>query len=205
MWSLLAELRGIRRALLTLTMLFFVIILLEVDLGHRAAIERHQDWAVLAPVVWVPISLFALMALQIAPSPLAAALTVIAMAIGAAVGMIGSGLHMMAAGVDLTHLSRAFSPAVWGGPVSPNWPVSITVASFLGFLAALGGGREGFPRGLAGLATATAYILVVIGIVSAVVPALVMTSATCLVLAALLLLAVLIGTVASAGTERSTP
>lgn len=205
MWSLLAELGGIRRALLTVAMLFFVIILLEVDLGHRAAIERHEDWAALVPAVWVPISLFALMALQIAPSLLAAVLAAIAMAISAAVGMIGSGLHMMAAGVDLAHLSRAFSPAVWGGPVSPNWPVSITVASFLGFLAALGGGRDGFPHGLVGVATAAAYVLVAIGIASATVPALLMVSATSLLLSALLLLAVLLGTVANAGLERRTP
>ncbi len=205
MWSLFAELGGMRRALATVAMLFFVIILLEVDLGHRAAIERHEDWAVLVPVVWVPISLFALMALQIAPSLLSAVLVAITMAVSAAVGMIGSGLHMMAAGVDLAHLSRMFSPAVWGGPVSPNWPVSITVASFFGFLAALGSGREGFSRGLAGAATAAAYILVTLGIISAAVPSLVMVSATSLALAALLLLAVLVAMLASAGVERSAP
>ena len=45
MWSLLAsllaELRGMRRALLTLAILFLIIVLLEVDLGHRPAIAQH--------------------------------------------------------------------------------------------------------------------------------------------------------------------
>ena len=102
MGALLAELRGVRRALLTLALLFFVIILLEVDLGHREAIGHHDGWALLVPVVWVPISLLALIALQIWPCLVSAIVAVIAMAVGAAVGMIGSGLHMMAAGVDWT-------------------------------------------------------------------------------------------------------
>ena len=38
--TLFGELRGIRRALLTLAMLFFVIMLLEVDLGHRPVLAR---------------------------------------------------------------------------------------------------------------------------------------------------------------------
>ena len=205
MSALLAELRAVRRALLTLALLFFVIILLEVALGHAEAIERHDGWAVLVPVVWVPISMLALMALQIWPCFATAILVVIAMAVGAAVGMIGSGLHMMAAGVDLDHLSRAFSPAVWGGPVSPNWPVSITMASFLGFLAALGDKREGFPRGIGGLSAAAAYALILIGIVFIRMPSLVAVSAASLVAAALLLIAVLAGIVSDVRMKRIAP
>ena len=203
MWVLLAELRGVRRALLTLALLFFVIILLEVDLGHREAIGHHDAWAVLVPVVWVPVSILALMALQLWPCLASAILVVIAMAVGAAVGMIGSGLHMMAAGVDLEHLSRAFSPAVWSGPVSPNWPISITMASFLGFLAALGGEREGFPGGVTGIAAGAAYVLILIGIVVfAVTPAWVMVSMVSLVAGALLLVAVLSAIAADVRMKR---
>ena len=64
----LTELRGVRRALLTLAILFFVIMLLEVDLGHRPALASGEAWLALVPVVWLPIALVALMAVQIAPS-----------------------------------------------------------------------------------------------------------------------------------------
>ena len=101
---------------------------------------------------------------------------------------------MMAAGVDFDHLSRLFSSAVWGGRVSPNWPVAITLASVLGFIAALGAQRGGdsLARGSVGATAALAYILIVVGIAFSAWPALVTVSATSLLLAALLLVAALI-------------
>lgn len=205
MGPFLAELRGMRRALLTLSMLFFVIMLLEVDLGHRPALASGEAWLVLVPVVSLPLALLVLMAVQIAPSTFTMLAALLVMAIAAAVGMIGSGLHMMAAGVDLEHLSRLFSSAVWGGPVSPNWPVAITLAAVLGFIAAFGAQRDGetLPRDASGLATGVAYVLIIVGIAFAAVPSLVTVSATSLVIAALLLLAALIAMLANAATERS--
>lgn len=114
MWSWLTELRAIRRALMTLAILFFTVMLLEVDLGHAPALARHSLLA-LVPVFWLPITLFALMAVQIKPSLLTMSVALLVTAIAAAVGMIGSGLHMQAAGVGLAHLSRVFSSSVWGG------------------------------------------------------------------------------------------
>jgi hypothetical protein len=205
MGPLLAELRGTRRALLTLSILFFVIMLLEVDLGHRPALAGGEAWLALVPVVWLPLALIALIAVQMAPSTVTMIVALMVTAVAAGVGMIGSGLHMMAAGVDFAHLSRLFSSATWGGPVSPNWPVAITVASVLGFIAAIGASRDGetLPRDASGLAAGLAYVLIVAGIACAAVPSLVTVSATCLIVAALLLLAALIAMLANAATERS--
>jgi hypothetical protein len=201
------ELRGIRRALLTLAILFFVIMLLEVDLGHRPVLAGQESWTALVPVVWLPISLLALMAVQIAPSFGTAVVAQVVMAVSAAVGMVGSGLHMMASGVDLEHLARIFSADVWGGLASPNWPVAITVASVLGFVAATGAQRDGerLAFDVSGVAAGLAYILIIVGCGFAAVPSLVLVSAVCLVLAALLLLGALIGLLLNARIERTLP
>ena len=204
MWSWLAELHGIRRALMTLAILFFTVMLLEVDLGHAPALARHSLLA-LIPVFWLPITLFALMAVQIKPGLVTMSAALIVTTIAAAVGVIGSGLHMQAAGVDLEHLSRLFSSAVWGGHESPNWPVAITLAAVFGFAASVNAHRdnESLPHDLAGAATAIAYLLIVAGVVCAAVPALTMVGSACLALAALLLLAVLVAQLAGAGMQRS--
>jgi hypothetical protein len=201
------ELRGVRRALLILAILFFTIMLLEVDLGHRPALARGEAWLVLVPVIWLPISLLALIAVQIAPSAFTMIAALFVMAVAAVVGIAGSGLHMMAAGVDLDHLSRLFSSAVWGGPVSPNWPVAIAVAAVLGFIGALGAARDGqiLRRDISGLVAGAADILILIGIAFAASPWAVMVSATSLVIAALLLLAALIAMLADSAMQRSTP
>src|SRR5665647_81208 len=103
-----------------LAILFFVIMLLEVDLGHRPALAAGDAWLALVPVVWLPVALLALMTVQIAPSMFTMLAALLAMAVTDAVGIIGAGLHMMAAGVDLEHLGRLFSGTVWGGSVCPN-------------------------------------------------------------------------------------
>lgn len=204
LWS---EVRGLRRALLTLALLFFVIMLLEVDLGHRPILARQDSWGALVPVVWLPISLLALMAVQVAPSRATALFAQAVMAVSAAVGMIGSGLHMMSSGVDLDHLARAFSSNVWGGPASPNWPVAIALASALGFIAVTGAQRdaETLPDRALGVTAIVADLLIVAGCGLAAVPSLVLPSAICLVAAALLLLATLFGLLLNARTERAMP
>ena len=202
--SVLAELRGMRRALLTLSILFFTIMLLEVDLGHRPALAAQEAWLALVPVIWLPISLLALIAVQLVPTTFTAIFAQIVMAAAAAVGMIGSGLHMMASGVSLENLSRMFSSEVWGGPASPNWPVAIAVAAVLGLVASFGADRdrEAAARDV-GVTAAIAYILIVVAIGFSAAPSAVMVSASCLVLAALLLLATLIGMLTTAATQRS--
>ena len=211
MWSLaqdlLGQLRRLRGVLLTLAVLFFIVMLIEVDLGHRAALLRQDSWLALIPVVWLPISLLVLIAVQVAPSKATSFIAMGVMAVSAAVGMIGSGLHMMAAGVDFDHLNRIFSSSVWGGHESPNWPVAITVASVLGLVAAIDAGRnrQTLPSGALGAAAVIAYILIVLGCALAAVPDLVTLSAASLTLAALLLLAVLLGLLANAMTERTAP
>jgi len=203
MWSWLTELRAIRRSLMTLAILFFTVMLLEVDLGHAPALARHSYLA-LIPVFWLPITLFSLMAVQIKPGLVTMSAALIVTAAAAAVGMIGSGLHMQAAGVDLEHLDRVFSSTVWGGHESPNWPVAITLAAVFGFAAAVNAHRdnETLPPGLPGAATALAYVLIVAGIVCATVPGLAAIASACLAFAALLLLGVLIAQLAGAAMER---
>jgi hypothetical protein len=200
----LGDLRGVRRVLLTLAILLFTIMLLEVDLGHRPALAHQDNVFVLVPVVWIPFSLVALMAVQIVPSRFTSLVAVAVMAVSAAIGMAGSGLHMMAAGVDFEHLSRVFSSAVWGGHESPNWPIAITVAAVLGLIGAINAQRdEALVCDASGIAAMIGYALIVAGIAFSVVPSLVMISAACLLCAALLLLAVLIGMLAGAATQRS--
>ena len=210
MWSLasdlLEQLRRLRGVLLTLAILFFIIMLIEVDLGHRAALLRQDSWLALVPVVWLPVSLLVLMAVQVSPSKATSFVAIAVMAVSAAVGMIGSGLHMMAAGVDFSHLNRIFTSAVWGGHESPNWPIAITVASVLGLVAAIDAGRDRqtLPHGALGAASIVAFILIVAGCALAAIP-LVTLSAASLAVAALLLLAVLLAMLANAMTERTAP
>lgn len=205
--DLLRQLRAARGVLLTLSILFFVIMLLEVDVGHRSALLRHDSWLALVPVVWLPVSLMVLMAVQVAPSRFTAYVAIAVMLVSAAVGMVGSSLHMIAAGVDLDHLNRVFSSSVWGGHQSPNWPIAITVASVLGLVAAIGAGRqpESLPRGALRAGSAIAFIIIVLGCALAAVPGLVTLSAASLAAAAFLLLAVLLGMLVNASTERTVP
>jgi len=211
MWSLLAsllaELRGMRRALLTLAILFLVIVLLEVDLGHRPAIAQHEVWLALVPSIWLPISLMALMAMQLFPSLFTVIATQVTMAIAVVVGTVGSGAHVLASGVTLAHPERLFSVAVWGGPQSPIWPIGITMAAVLGLIASLDAHRDGetLHRDAGGVATGIAFALILAGIGLAPVSWALTVSATSLVLAALLLLAVIVGMLATAAMERSTP
>jgi hypothetical protein len=203
--STLGELRSMRHALLSLSILFFTIMLLEVDLGHRSALAAQDAWLALVPVVWLPVSLLALIAVQCMPSTFTAIFAQIVMAIAAAVGMIGSGLHMMVSGVNLENLGRMFSSAVWGGPASPNWPVAITVAAVLGLVASFGANHEDetTPRDI-GATAGVAYVLIIVAIGLNAMPSAVMVSASCLALAALLLLATLIAMLATAREKRST-
>ncbi len=205
MWPPLAELRGMRRALLLLAILFFTVMLLEIDLGHRAALARQEAWLALVPVVWVPLALLALIAVEVMPSKFSVIVAQVIMAIAAVVGAVGSGAHMIASGVSLDNLSRVFSSAVWGGPASPNWPISIAVAAGLGFIGAIGIDRdtEILRPDIGGLACVVAFVLIVVGCGLMAVPAALMASAACLTIASLLLLAALVSMLANARLQGS--
>ena len=211
MWSLLAslqaELRAMRRLLLPLAILFFTVMLIEIDLGHRAALARQEAWLALVPVVWLPVALIALIAVEVVPSKFTAIVAMLVMGVAAVVGVVGSAAHMTASGVNLDNLARVFSSAVWGGPASPNWPISIALAAALGFAGAIGAERNDslMQRDLGGVITAVAFALIVSGCGLAAWPAAVMASAACLAIGSLLLLAALIAMLATAATERSLP
>jgi hypothetical protein len=206
MAPLFGELRRMRRALSALALLFFTVTLVEVDLGHTPALAHHS-WLALLPVAWLPVAMVTLMAVQITPSRFTVIVALIANTIAAAIGMLGAGLHMQAAGVDFEHLSRVFSSAIWGGHQSPNWPIGIAAAGVLGIAASLGADRdcETLPCDLAGMTTAVAYALIVAGSGAAALPALTMVSSACFVVAALLLLAAFLAVLAGARTQRSMP
>jgi len=191
--------------LLPLAILFFIIMLLEIDLGHRAALAQQQAWLALVPVVWLPLSLLSLIAVEVLPSKLTASIAQLIMAVAAAVGVVGSAAHMTASGVNMDSLARLFSSAVWGGPASPNWPISIAIAALIGFGGATGVDKdtEFLRRGDVGLNKTIAFILVVLGCAFAVVPAMEMASAVCLAIAALLLLVELIAMLVAAAKERN--
>ena len=202
--ALLAELRPIRRSLLVLTTLFFVILVVEVDLGHVPSLKSHAMSLALLPVAWLPLSLFALIVVQVRPSHLAVAAGEAAMVIAAVIGLAGALTHLFASGVALDRTDRVFSATVWGGPVSPNWPVAIAIAAILGFIGCYGAGGDdaSLRRDPARAICWAAFALIAAGIALSVTPAMLAQSAACLVLAALLLLATLLALLAESALER---
>ena len=182
-----------RRTLLVLTTLFFTILLLEVQLGHEPVTAEHVPSLALLPIVWLSLSLLALIVLQLKPSAPAATVASVAMGGAAVVGILGFFAHLAANGVTLERLDRVFSGAVWGGAACPNWPIAITVAAIIGLPATSGILHEDAPRSRNARDTMLwiSCALIVAGIVLSVIPA-AAASADCLVLAALLLLALIL-------------
>ena len=77
------------------------------------------------------------------------------------------------------------SNSVWGGPASPNWPAAITAAAALWFIAASAAKRtdETLPRDISGIVVMITLIVVSIAATQSIV----IVSASCLALAAMLL------------------
>jgi len=204
MEAILDDLRRMRRPLLVLATLLFVIVLLEVDLGHQPALAQRELSLALLPVLWLPLSLLSLMAVQMKPSRVTAAACQAATAIAAVIGLAGAVAHAVVSGVTLSQPDRIFSLAVWGGPVCPNWPIAITLAAVLGFIGAFGAG-DGVPllrSDPAGMICGVAFALIVAGIGLSATPATLAESAAGLVFAALLLLAALLALLTAAALER---
>jgi hypothetical protein len=172
------------RSLAGITTLFFVILLIEVDLGHQLALQVHDRGLALLPVIWIPIALIALMWMQLRPSPLSRAFVRCSMAIAAVVGIVGFFAHLVASGVTLTNPSRLFDGQVWSGPACPNWPIAITVAAVLGLIAGLTSAGETVDW-----LRVAAFTFVVAGIVLSLIPASSAAGSAALVAAALLLFA----------------
>ncbi len=172
------------RGLATITTLFFVILLIEVDLGHQLALAGHDRGLALLPIAWVPIALIALIWMQLRPSMLSRAFVRCSMAIAAAVGIVGFFAHLVASGVTIANLSRLFDGQVWSGPACPNWPIAITVAAVPGFIAGSVSAEEPMDR-LRG----AAFAFVAAGIVLSLIPASLAAGGAALVVAALLLFA----------------
>jgi len=202
--ALTGELRKLRRPLLLLTTMFFTILLLEVGLGHQPALAEHASSMAILPIVWLAVSLLLLIALQLKPSVPAANAVLVAMGISAVVGIIGSGAHLVASGVTLDRLDLLFSPTVWAGPACPNWPIAITVAAVIGFVAACGIDEQETSRiaSAADYGAFVGFMLIVAGIVFAVIPGTSAASATCFAVASLLLFAVVLGLLAATTLER---
>jgi hypothetical protein len=193
-----------RRTLLELTTLFFTLLLLEVDLGHHRVIAERIPSLALLPLIWLALSLLALIALQVRPSPLAANVVDGAMALAGVIGIVGFFAHLVVSGVTMDHLDRLFSSQVWGGAACPNWPIAITVAAVIGLFAARGAGEgEKSENADADDKPAwIAFVLVIAGIATSMAPGALAVSSDCLVLAALLLLALVVRDVAVALLAR---
>ena len=206
MRALTVQLRTLRRPLLFVTTLVFSILLLEVDLGHEPTLAEHAPSLAFLPVVWLAVSLLLLIALQLKPSPVTGLAVEVAMGIAAVVGVVGSVAHLLTSGVSLDRLDLLFSPKVWAGPACPNWPIAIAVAAIIGFAAAYGVDEEEAHRRADGADKSAwfAFALIVAGIGLSMVPGIGAASASCFVLASLLLFAIVLGLVASTTLERRT-
>jgi hypothetical protein len=172
------------RGLAGITTLFFVILLIEVDLGHQLALQAHDRGLALLPIIWIPVALIALMWMQLHPSMLSRAFVQGSMAIAAVVGIVGFFAHLVASGVTLTNLPRLFDGQTWGGAACPNWPIAITVAAVLGLIAGFASAGEtvDWLRG-------ASFAFVAAGIVLSLFPASLAVGSAALVAAALLLFA----------------
>lgn len=204
MGAMAAQLRAARRPLMLVVTLFFVICLVEVDIGHQPSLDAHRLNLSLLPILWLALSLLALIALQVWPSSLSAAAAQVAMVISVLVGLTGVFAHLAASGVSLGDPGRALSVSVLGGPQSPNWPVAIVVSGLVGFVGALGAGDDAriLPRDASSLIAGCAFILIVAGIVLNTMPSTLAAASACLVGSALLLLAALLGSLATSLWER---
>ncbi len=193
--------------MLLLITLFFVINLVEVMLGHQPSLAAHRLNLAFLPVFWLALSLIPLIVLQVYRAPWIVLIARAAMAIAALVGAIGVFAHMVANGVTFESPARAFSPAVWGGPESPNWPIAIIIASVIGLLGMIGvhNGAAGPAWDAPGVLAGFAFVFILAGIALSVLPGMLALASACLVAAALLVLASLLACLAASALERKVP
>ncbi|HTU71551.1 MAG TPA: hypothetical protein VMF11_14710 [Candidatus Baltobacteraceae bacterium] len=152
-----------RRQLLMLTTLYFAILFLESEVSHMPLLSAGMSLAIL-PVVWLAVSLLALIAVQLWPSAVMSRFLQVAMIGAAIVGIVGVFPHLAANGVTWNHLGALASPALMHGEPGPQWPLAIAMGGVLGYLAGYGVERDQeFIRTGTRWPTWIAFALVVIG------------------------------------------
>lgn len=131
-----------RRRMLLVVTLFTAILLHEVDVGHYPIIAAHVMSGALLPVIFLPLALLALIAVQVRPNR-AAELTLLGFSlVNLGVGTIGFLFHMNANGVTFAHLDKLFTFSLWNSSIGPNWPLSISFAGLFAIIAAYGAASD---------------------------------------------------------------
>ena len=119
----------------------------------------------LIPVVWLAVTLLALMALLMWPSGTTSALVKAATIVAGVVGIVGVFPHFAANGVTWNHLSALSNGSFLHGEPGPQWPLAITIGGVLGFIGAYGvADDQEFRSERSGWLRPLAFLLLVCGI-----------------------------------------
>ena len=192
-----------RRQLLLLTTLYFSILFLESEVGHMPLLAAGWQTLALLPVVWLAVSLLALMSVLLWPSAATSRFLRLAMIVAAIVGVIGVFPHFAANGVTWDKLGALASGSFFHGEPGPQWPLAIAIGGVLGFI---GGYRvendAEFRREHDGWVKWLAFVLLVCGIALSDILATLGWGSMLVVVAALLLLAITLVDITSAMTVR---
>ena len=196
-----------RRQLLLVTTLHFAILMLEAMVGHMPILASNWRRVALMPDVWMSVSLLALMAVLLKPTPLTGSFSRWVMLIAAIVGVIGVLLHLAATGVTVQKFGTSWNGIVFHGEPGPTWPLAITIGAVLGLIGTYQiemdqEFRRVALRGPASWLIIAGYALLVVGIALSHVLALLGWSASLIALAALLLLIAAVLDLTSSITER---
>lgn len=187
-----------------LTTLYFSILFLESAVGHIPVLSAGWRSLAVFPVVWLAVSLVALMAVLLRPSPATGRFLEVAMVVAAAVGVIGVFPHLAANGVTWSKLGPLLNGSVLHGEPGPQWPLAITIGAVLGFAGGNGIDEDQeFLRSRSGWLTIVAFVLLAIGIILSYSLTTLGYSAIAIVIVALALLGITLTDVASALGERS--
>jgi hypothetical protein len=156
--------------MLLVVTLFTAILLHEVDVGHYPIIAGHVVNGALLPVIFLPLALLALIAVQLRATRAAELTLLFFSLINLAVGAIGFLFHMNANGVTFGHLEKLFTFSLWNSSIGPDWPLSISFAGLFACIAAFGAASDdGFmrsaPSGLSRWSRELAFLGIVFAIV----------------------------------------
>ena len=179
-----------RRQLLMLTTFYFSILYLESEVSHMPLLSAGWWNLALVPVVWLAVSLLALMAVVVWPSAVTSRLLLVAMVVAAVMGIVGVFPHLAANGIARNKPGSLFSAAAFQGEPGPQWPLAITIGAVLGFIGGYGiTGAADIGRPVRWF-TRVAFLLLIVGIALSSSLTTLGWGATAVVAAALLLLAI---------------
>jgi len=137
MIAVLERVRGeARRQLLLVTTLYFGILFLESSVGHVPFMAAN--WLTLLPIVVLPLSLIALVAVFLKPSASTEVFLRFMMVVAAAIGVVGIFPHLAANGVTWSKLGPLLNGAVFHGEPGPTWPLAIAFGALMGFSGSFG-------------------------------------------------------------------